>query len=298
MDRITAAEVFIDVARSGSFTATSNRLNMSRPMVTRYVEAMENWFGVRLFHRTTRKVTLTTQGEQSLKAVEPWLETALQLAANAKRSNQLSLSGSVRLACCVSFGHAQLIPAINAFMQLHPEVAINIELQDATTDLIKERIDLAIRIASNPDPTLIGKPIAICRSVLVASKAYLKNMPALLEPEDLSLHHCLNYTNFENQVWHLKRKTEHKSIQVNSRLSANETTVLLEATIGGAGVSMQPTYMANQAINQGRLVSVLSEWKPEDMHIYALYSSRKFLPPAVRALIDFLQQYFKQYPWD
>lgn len=296
MDRITAAQVFIDVTRSGSFTATAERLSMSRPMVTRYVEAMENWFGTRLLHRTTRKVTLTTSGEQCLKDIEPWIDTAQEFVTNVKPTDELT--GSIRIASSSSFAHAQLMAAISEFMCLHPKIIIDIDLQDNTIDLIKNRIDLAIRIASHPDDSLIGKPIAICRSVIVAHQSYLDKMPAITKPEDLSSHQCLSYSNFEHQVWHLKQDNTHKSIGINCRLSANEATALFQATISGAGISMQPTYLARKAIQQQKLVQILPEWQANNMNIYALYPSRKFLAPAVRALIDFLEVYFKKNSWD
>ncbi|RBW43630.1 LysR family transcriptional regulator [Psychromonas sp. B3M02] len=296
MDRIKAAQVFIDVTRSGSFTATADRLEMSRPMVTRYVETMENWFGARLLHRTTRKVTLTTIGEECLEDVEQWLSVADKLVSNIKSSKELS--GSIKIATSMSFAHSQFMAAICAFMSLHPKVKIDVNLQDTAIDLIEGQIDLAIRIASAPDPALIGKPIAVCRSIIVASRAYLATKPTIFTPEDISSHECLSYVNFERHVWHLKRENEHKSLHVNCRLTANEATALLEATLCGAGLSMQPTYMANEAVKRGDLEHVLPDWKANDMNIYALYSSRKFLPPTVRALVDFLSEYFKQHPWD
>lgn len=296
MDRVTAAQVFIDVTRSGSFTATAERLNMSRPMVTRYVEAMESWFGVRLLHRTTRKIALTTIGEQCLQEIEPWFDSAEQLVANINSANELT--GTIKVAASMSFAHAQLMPAISRFLHLHPKVNIDIELQDNTIDLVKHRIDLAIRIAANPEPSLIGKPIAVCRSVMVANKGYLKTMPEIEKPEDLTKHHCLSYSNFERQVWHLSQGQQHKSIAINCRLSANEATALFQATQAGAGVSILPTYLARAAIAKGDLVEILPQWQVNKMNIYALYSSRKYLAPAVRALIDFLSEYFQSHLWD
>lgn len=296
MDRITAAQVFIDVTRSGSFTATADRLAMSRPMVTRYVEAMESWFGVRLLHRTTRKISLTTSGEQCLQELESWLDTTNQLIENVKPNDVIT--GTIRIAASMSFAHAQLMAAICEFMLLHPKIKIDIDLSDTTNDLVKSRIDLAIRIAANPDTSLIGKPIAVCRSVLVAHEAYLAKMPEIKQPEDLSQHHCLSYTNFERQIWNFTQGSKHKSISINSRLAANEATALLEATLCGAGISLQPTYMANKIIQRGDLVKVLPDWQANEMNIYALYSSRKFLAPAVRALIDFISHYFQQNNWD
>ena len=296
MDRITAAEVFVDVARSGSFTATAERLAMSRPMVTRYVEAMERWFGVRLLHRTTRKVTLTSSGEQCINEIEAWLAATQLLVSRVKPSDQLT--DAIRIATSMSFGHAQLMAAVSEFMALHPKVTIDVDLQDSAADLVSNRIDLAIRIAADPDPSLIGKPIAKCRSVMVASQAYLDKMPLISTPDDLISHQCLTHTSFERQLWHLSRDGEHRSVSLTTRLTANEATVLLEAALCGVGISLLPTYLANKAIKQGQLVEVLPQWQANDMTIYALYSSRKFLSPTVRALIDFLSDYFKNHQWD
>lgn len=295
MDRLIAAKVFVDVAYTRSFTNTAERLEMSRPMVTRYIEAMEDWLQTRLLHRTTRKISLTTTGEACLKQVEIWLEQAEGLSTLAKPSDELS--GSIRLAVSMSFGFSQLMPAVHEFMQRHPKVSIDIDLQDSVTDLVEQRIDLAIRIASAPDPSLIGKPIAVCESVLVASPDYLAGKPAVRVPSDLVGHDCLGYKNFGRHVWHLSKKGQFESVDIECRLTANEATALLHAALCGAGISLQPTYLVNGYIKAGQLETLLPDWKPNDMKVYALYSSRKHLLPTVRALIDFLEDYFRRNAW-
>jgi len=299
MDRVTAAKVFIEVAQSRSFSRTADRLNMSRPMVTRYIEAMEDWLKIRLLHRTTRKISLTSAGEACLKDVVLWLEQADKITSLANTSDELS--GLVRMTSSMSFGFSQLMPAIQDFMVQHPKVYIDIDLEDRTADLTEKSIDLAIRIASNPDPSLIGKPIAVCESVLVASPAYLdqaqKALGRIQQPQDLSKHDCLGYKNFEQHIWHLSKQEQFESVTVDCRLTINEATSILHGTLNGVGISMLPTYLVNRYINDGRLCHVLPEWKPKNMDIYALYSSRKHLSPNVRALIDHLEQYFAEHPW-
>ncbi len=295
MDRVTAAKVFVDVAYSHSFSATSERLEMSRPMVTRYIEAMEDWLQTRLLHRTTRKVSLTTTGESCLKEVEAWLEQAQSLTSLTASNEELS--GTIRIAVSTSFGFSQLIPALKDFMQIHPKVNVDIDLQDSVADLTEQRIDLAIRIASDPDPSLIGKPIAICETVIVASPEYLRSKDVINKPQDLSEHECLSYKNFGRHVWHLSQQDNFESVDINCRLTANETTTLLHAALCGAGISLQPTYLANKYIKEKKLSQILPDWKPNDLKIYALYSSRKHLPLTVRALIDYLTDYFKNTPW-
>lgn len=295
MDRLIAAKVFVDVAYTRSFTQSAERLEMSRSMVTRYIEAMEDWLQTRLLHRTTRKISLTTSGEACLQQVEIWLEQGEGLSTLAKPSDELS--GSIRMAVSMSFGFSQLVPAVHEFMQQHPKVSIDIDLQDSVADLIEQRIDLAIRIASDPDPALIGKPIAVCESVLVASPAYLAGKSAIRKPDDLVGHDCLGYKNFERHIWHLSKKGRFESVDIECRLSANDATALLHAALCGGGVSLQPTYLANSHIKSQQLVALLPDWKPNDMKVYVLYSSRKHLSPIVRALIDFLEDYFRCNPW-
>ena len=296
MDKVTAAKVFIDIAQTGSFTATAERLAMSRPMVTRYVEAMEAWLNTRLLHRTTRKVSLTTAGEQCLADVEQWVDDAEKMLDSIKPNHELS--GKIRLASSMSFGHARLIAAITDFMTLHPKVEIDIDLQDTTTDLINSRIDLAIRIASAPDPALIGKPIAKCLSALVASAHYLSQHSAINRPEDLIHHACLGYKNFEHHVWHLKQNEEVRSVEVNCRLTANDATILMQGALYHGGITMQPTYLVKPYLARGELIQVLPQWDLQEMDIYVLYPSRKHLSPTVRALIDFLSDYFINHSWD
>lgn len=295
MDRLIAARVFVDVAATQSFTATAERLEMSRPMVTRYIDAMESWLAARLLNRTTRRVSLTSAGEQCLPQVQAWVEQAEGLQFQLMKQDEPA--GKIRVATSMSFGFAQLIPAVKAFMERHPRVDIDIEVQDRAVDLVAERIDLAIRIAANPDPSLIGKPIGRCESVLVASQRYLDGAPDITQPADLTRHRCLGYKNFERHIWHLSRDGRHESVEVNCRLTTNEATTLLSAALQDMGVSLQPAYLAHGALARGELVRLLPEWQPKVMDIYALYPSRKHLSPAVRALIDHLADWFADGTW-
>ncbi|WP_432695134.1 LysR family transcriptional regulator [Marinobacterium sp. YM272] len=296
MDRVTAAKVFVDLAYSGSFTRTADRLEMSRPMVSRHLEAMESWLQARLFHRTTRKISLTSAGEQCLPEVEAWLEQADALPQLG--TAQQEPSGHLRLATSMSFGFSQLVPALKGFMSQYPRVTIDIELQDTVTDLTAQRIDLTLRFASNPDPALIGKPVATCESVLVASPDYLEQRGVPPNPQALSEHDCLGYKNFGRHVWHLRNsQDETVDIDIRCRLSANEVTAVMKAALEGMGIAMQPTYLVAGYLASGELVPVLPQWRPEDLKIYILYASRKHQLPAVRALIDYLESWFRNNPW-
>ena len=162
---------------------------------------------------------------------------------------------------------------------------------------MEARIDLAIRISAEPDPALIGRLLAPCTSVLVASPDYLSAQGVPQLPADLVAHRCLSYANFGKSVWKLQRGEEHAEVRVASHFSANEATALLRAALAGGGIALQPTYLTNPHLQDGSLQMVLPDWKLPDMAIYALYPSRKHLSPAVRALLDFLVERFVKIPW-
>jgi len=297
MDRLTAMRVFVEVATSGSFSATADRLEMSRAMVTRYVGEMEQWLQARLLQRTTRSVTLTDAGEACLRRCQQMLALVEDIEEETTATGEGELRGQLRLTCSVSFAYAQLGAAIADFLALHPLLKIDLDASEGALNLVERRIDLAIRISSGPDPMLIARPLARCDSVLVASPAYLARhgVPAL--PADLERHRCLSYANFGKSVWELARGGETARVAVSSHFSANEATTLLRAALAGGGIALQPTYLANPHIASGELAAVLPDWGLPVMAINALYTSRRHQSPAVRALLDFLVARFAGAPW-
>ncbi|OWY40025.1 LysR family transcriptional regulator [Xenophilus sp. AP218F] len=299
MDRLTAMQVFAEVAQRGSFTAAGDELDMSRAMVTRYIAELEDWLGVRLLQRSTRKVTLTDAGTACLARCQQMLELAGEVQADASQRDG-EVRGMLRLAASTSFGQAELAAAVGDFLALHPQVRIDLLLGDRSVNLIEERVDLAIRITNEPDPGLVARKLCECRSLAVASPAYLARVGAPARPADLAQHHCLSYSNFGRSEWRFSRGGQEEAVRVGGRLSANEATALLQATLAGAGVSLQPSYLAAPLVADGRLRALLPEWEPARLGIYALYPSRRLLPLAVRALLDFLLARFSGpcAPWD
>lgn len=296
MDRVTAMRVFADVAASGSFSASAERLEMSRAMVTRYVAEMEQWLGVRLLQRTTRRVTLTDAGEQALRRCLQLLALVAEVEDEVAPADG-GLRGQLRLTSSMSFGHAHLAAAIADFLARHPQLKIDLNVGDAALNLVEARIDLAIRISSEPDPALIARPLAICDSVLVASPGYLAAAGTPQTPAELAGHRCLGHSNVGRSSWRLLRGGQSETVNVPTRFTANDATVLLHAALADGGISLQPTYLAAPLLQDGRLLQVLPDWQPPAMTIYALYPSRRHLSPAVRALLDFLVQRFAAPPW-
>jgi DNA-binding transcriptional LysR family regulator len=296
MDRLTAMQVFVEVAHSRSFSATADKLDMSRAMVTRYIAELEQWLGARLLQRTTRSVTLTDAGESCLRRSQQML-ALMQDVQEETASRSDELRGQLRITCSTSFAYAQMAAAVVDFLKLHPQLKLDLNASDGALNLVEARIDLAIRISAEPDPMLIGRVLAPCASVLVASPAYLAEHGQPQTPAELGSHRFLSYARFGKSVWQLSRGEERTQVSVASHFSANEATALLRAALAGGGIALQPTYLANPHLQDGSLQRVLPEWKVPDMAIYALYPSRKHLSLAVRALLDFLVQRFADTPW-
>ena len=290
-------QVFAEVAVSGSFSATADKLDMSRAMVTRYVAALEQWLGTRLLQRTTRSVTLTDAGETCLRRSQQML-ALMDNVEEETANHDGALRGQLRITCSMSLAYAQVAAAVADFLKLYPQLKVDLNASEGALNLVEARIDLAIRISAEPDPTLIGRVLAPCKSVLVASPDYLRAQGTPKLPPDLSTHRCLSYANFGKSVWKLQRGDEHAEVRVGSYFSANEATALLQAALAGGGVALQPTYLANPHLRDGSLQVVLPDWKLPDMAIYALYPSRKHLSPAVRTFLDFLVARFATVPWN
>ncbi|NDZ12203.1 LysR family transcriptional regulator [Variovorax sp. WS11] len=291
MDRITASQVFVNVAERGSMTATAEALDMSRAMVTRYLAQMENWAGARLLHRTTRRLSLTAAGEETLGRCRQMLEIAGQMPVAADTPADVP-QGLLRLSCAQSLAQDVIAAAVAAYLRQYPRTAIDLSISSRTVNLVEERIDLAIRITNDLDPNLIARPLGHCASVICATPAYLKAHGTPRSPQELALHNCLTYSYFGKSLWQFEHKGSHVAVPVGGNLSANESSVLLTAALEGAGIAMQPEYSTAPWVASGRLVALLPEWRPLAMGVYGVYSSRRQMPAALRAMLDFLAARF------
>ncbi|MFZ4835496.1 LysR family transcriptional regulator [Rouxiella sp. Mn2063] len=295
MDRVTAAEVFVAIVERGSMVGAAEYLNMSRAMVTRYLSEMEKWSGARLLHRTTRKLGLTDAGENTLIRCRKLLQVTAEMHSVADNGLE-ALRGLLRLSCSQSLAQGVVVAAVTEFLRRHPQVSIDLQLENRTINLVEERIDLALRITNELDPNLIARPLAECCSVLCAAPAYLAAHGTPRELSELSLHNCLTYSYFNKSLWYFERDGKNVAVPVSGNLSANESLFLLSAAIEGAGIVCQPRYSAAPLIASGQLQQVLPDWQPKKMGIYAIYSTRRQMPATLRSLLDFLVEWFNQHP--
>ena len=296
MDRIKAAEVFVEVSERASFSAAGEALGMSRPMVTRYIAELEAWTGLRLFQRTTRKLSITAAGEACLHRCRQMLELAREIEMTASPIES-SPKGRIRITASGSFAQAQLTRMISIFLTRYPQTEVELIVADKAMDLIESKIDIAIRISNEIDPGLIAKKLGVVKSTIVATPEYLKKFGTPEKITDLSTHNCLTHSYVGKTKWTFSKKGVEKEVAVRGNLYSNETIVLLEGVLNHAGIGMLPSYLVHQLIKEKKLIALVEDWQVFELGLYGVYVSKKYIPPAVRAFVDFLSTEMKNTVW-
>lgn len=287
MDRLTAASVFLETVARGSISAAGNHLGMSRAMATRYVGLMEEWAGARLLHRTTRKLSLTSAGEQLIPVCKQMLSLSGEVASLSVQADDVP-RGLVRITASSIFAEYCLTGLLTAFQREHSGVCIDLQISDRTTNLAEDGIDLAIRVTKELDPGVIARRLGTVRSVICASPEYLTAHGYPLHVRDLAAHNCLTYAYYGRSVWHFRSEGENIMAPVSGTFSTNEAAIVVRAAVNGAGIALLPQFAAKQAMAEGKLIRVVPQFEVESLGVFAVYLSRQRMPSALRSLIDYL----------
>ncbi|CAM3654073.1 LysR family transcriptional regulator [Rheinheimera salexigens] len=299
MDRLEAMRAFVAVVTEGSFSQAATSLNLSPQLVSKYVSQLEKHIAVRLLNRTTRKVNLTEAGTEYFQHAQQILLSIDEMDQQLSGLQQ-NPSGTLKISAPVSFALKHLGSLITDFQSHHPNVNIDLQLSDRKVDIIKEGFDIALRIGQLKSSSLIAKYVAPIRLILSASPGYLNKYGTPLVAEDLKHHRYLHYS--YSEMAHkdgIYQWLKTKNLDSRAGLSSNNGDVLIAAAIAGAGLALQPTFIASEAISNGQLIPVLTEHSPEPFGLYAVYAHRKLLPNKVRCFIDFIDGYFGNPPhWD
>lgn len=298
MDRLTAMQVFAEISDRGGLSAAAESLSMSRAMVSRYLESLEHWLGVRLLHRTTRRVSLTDAGQEALQRCRQMLDLMQEVRASAGQ-RQLAPAGRLRITTSLSFAQSHLVDAVTDFLALHPQTEVELVALERAVNLVEERIDLALRITNQLEPNLVARQLSVCRSVVCASPAYLAAAGMPRKPDDLRRHRCVGRAQIGRHEYRLSKGGQAVRVPVSGTLSANETLLILHGVLAGAGIGLLPTYLVGEHLRREQLVRLLPAWEPETLGIHALYLSRSHQPRLLRAMLDFLAERFGPEPsWD
>jgi DNA-binding transcriptional LysR family regulator len=297
MDRYQALQVFVAVVDAGSFVGGAAALGLSKAATSRVVAELEAHLGVRLLNRTTRRLSLTVEGETFLSRARELLAGFAE--AEAEMSSQAGAAvGQLKLNVPVSFGLLHLAPLWPAFMAQHPKVTLDVTLSDRVVDLVDEGYDLAVRIARLPASSLVSRKLTSTRMVLCASPEYLRRHGTPAHPAELAVHTVMAYSLLSlGENWAFDGPQGPVTVKITPRMRTNSGDTCRTAALAHAGIVLQPTFLVGAELLSGALVEVLPQFRSIELDVYAVYPSRKHLTPKVRMLIDFLVESFRLRRW-
>ena len=286
VDRLTSMTVFTKVASARSFSGAARELGISQATASKHVQTLEDWLGARLLNRTTRRVALTDAGESFFFQCSRILEE--MEAARSAAKPETPVRGSMRITAPVVFGSTLLGPLVVDFMTQHPEVSLNVELSDRSIDLMEEGFDLGIRTTRATESGLVAWPLMPLEYVLCASPAYLASHGQPETPFELSGHHCITGTDANGVSWTFQGEKGETQVPIYGRLQVNNALLRCEAARAGAGILLCPDYLVQEDIIAGRLVRLLSDFRPTGSMLHAVSPAYRAGSPKVRSLVHHL----------
>jgi DNA-binding transcriptional LysR family regulator len=299
MDRLRALEVFVEVVRKEGFARAAEALDTSPANVTRYISDLEAHLHTRLLNRSSRRMSLTSSGEALFERAKSILDEVAEAEAIVS-SATMQPRGLLRINAPLSFGVLQLAPLWPRFMELYPDVQLEVALIDRVVDIVEEGYDMAIRISRAGSTSHVARKLASSVNMLCAAPAYLAKHGAPATPADLPRHHCIGYSYNATDEWQLlDADSKLHTVKIPFMMRTNNGDTARAVALGGQGIIWQPTFLVGADLRAGRLVQVLPEYRLPDIDIQAVYPSRRHLSAKVRVMIDFLVEQFKDTPpWD
>ena len=298
MDRVQGIFLFVRIVETGSFSKAAEDLGITQPTATKFVASLEKRLGALLLHRSTRGVTATEIGKlyyEKYKVISQEIEEADDLASLM----QSKVRGKLTISSSVAFGRRVLTPSILQFMSQHPELEVNLSMDDRYINLVEQGVDLAIRMRQLPDSSLGSRFLGTNPWVLVANPNYLKVHPAPQVPEDIKKHGALIYTTAQSDHrWSFTNsQNQTEIIEVKGPFISNKLSSILAAARAGMGLAALPCYVAHQSIKDQVLQPVMADWLLPSQEIHAVFSSPKHVPTKVSKCIDWLQGQFQGEWW-
>ncbi|KGK01190.1 LysR family transcriptional regulator [Thalassotalea sp. ND16A] len=295
MDSLDGLKTVIAVVETNSFTAASDRLGISKALVSKYVGEVESKLGIRLFNRTTRQLALTDAGRRYYEESVALLEQFSAMVDNVT-GEQTNPRGLLRVSAPVTFGEMQLAPLLPKFLALYPELKIELILTNGAIDMLEEGIDVRLRIGGVDDSNMIARHLKTFPLILSASPDYIKQYGLAKTPEQVATHRCIIDSNFRvGKQWPIiSPHGTSDTINVSSAIAANSPQAVREIAIAGGGIAMTPAFIVEDAISEGRLVPILPDYTTLEFGLFAIYPHRTYVAKKVRCFIDFALQQFSK----
>ena len=292
MDRFVTMSVFARVVEDSSFAAAARHFEMSPAMVSKHVQTLEQQLGVRLLNRTTRRVSTTEAGQE-------YYERSLRILAEISEADraasdlQVAPRGRLKVGAPVTFGTRYVAPAVSEYLAAYPDVSVDLALDDRQLDLVADGFDLAIRFGELADSSVIARRLGSAHMVLCASPGYLMRHGEPASLDELGRSNCLIYSRSARPTWRFTESDGNtRTVCVEGRLRASNGDALRVLALEGQGIALLPDYIVSDDLRAGRLVPLMTAYKPVELPIQAIYPHSRFVPAKVRTFIGCLAARF------
>lgn len=295
---LEAWAIFAKVAETGSFARAASELAISQPTVSKALTRLETRLKTTLFHRTSRRMSLTASGQAALERATRILVEGEAVEAEITEQSK-SLRGTIRIAAPMSFGISHLAPALPVFMAMHPEVTLDVQFGDELIDVVDQAFDIALRISTLPDSSLLARRLCTVRLMLVGAPAYFERHGRPEHPRDLAMHRALRYVHSRiGETWRFGHPAHGEFSQVvPPALRVNNAEALIPALHAGLGLAMQPEFLVWDDLRTGRVEATLTDWMIDPIALHIVTPPGRAKPARVQALILFLAETFGAAPW-
>lgn len=290
MDRLAAMETFVYVVETGSFSAAARRLNVGQPAISKTIAQLEDRLGVRLLTRSTRGLSPTESGtiffERAKKVIEEANEADL-----AARGAGSGLTGTLRISAAVTFSRLHVLPHLGGFLDLHPQLDVDVILDDRSVNLVEEGIDVALRMGALSDSSLTARKIAQCKRLVMATPAYFERCGVPESPADLIGHQAVIYSQGGGGAsWLFKKGTAEQSVTVKGRVRVTAAEGVRTAVLSDLGLTLSSEWMFAPELASGEVEAVLQEWELPNMDLWAIFPTGRMASAKARAFITYVEQ--------
>lgn len=297
MDRLQAMITFVRVVESGSFSAAARLMRLGQPAVSKAVAQLERQLGVQLLLRSAHGLTPTDAGQRYFERVARIVADAEDADA-AARDSTVNLRGRLRVAVPTTFGRLQIVPRLGVFLQEHPRLDVDVELDDRRVDLVAEGIDVAIRVGPLHDSAMIARRLGQGRRSVIATPAYLKNAQALETPEDLGVHQAVTYTRDNAVKYIFSRSGKEVSVSLHARLHLSAAEGIRAAVLADLGLTIAADWMFQPELKTGAVVRCLTSWSLPPVDLWVIFPSGRLTSAKARAFSDFMTRLVEKIDMD
>ncbi|MGE8154729.1 LysR family transcriptional regulator [Pseudomonas vancouverensis] len=297
MDKLNAMAIFVRVVERGSFSAVAREMQISQPTISKVLQALETQLGGKLIARSTRKLSLTDEGQRYYQECQHIL-AAVDAAEHSFQSGREKVAGPLKIGSSVSFGRLQIAPRLPEFLKRYPGIQIDLQLSDQNQDLISEGLDVTFRIGALNDSGLIARHIGNTHRTTVAAPEYLKQNGQPQTPQDLSQHNCLMFNLLSSQnLWVYESQTgQRHEVRIKGNAQSNNSEAIREMVLGGLGIALSPLWLFSDDLKAGRVIAILQEYKTLSLPIHAVSPANRRQSARVKAFVDYMAQALEDAP--